>query len=158
MNFPAHPLAFIDGVGGPEMLLILVIVLMLFGGQKLPELARGLGKSMKEFKKAATGVEEEFKRALQEDEHRHTAANHTPVITSAQPVPALPSAADTPPASDPAASPDGTSTPAETIPPSPVETAAVAATPPPATIPVPAPAPVKPTPVVTAPRRGRADV
>lgn len=64
-------LAFIDGVGAPEMVLIFVVVLVLFGGQKLPEFARGLGKSIREFKKAAAGVEEEFKRALEEDERKH---------------------------------------------------------------------------------------
>ena len=40
------------GLGYQELLIILVIVLLLFGAQKLPELARGLGKSMSEFKKA----------------------------------------------------------------------------------------------------------
>ena len=40
------------GLGYQELLIILVIVLVLFGAQKLPELARGLGKSMSEFKKA----------------------------------------------------------------------------------------------------------
>lgn len=39
------------GMGSQELLLILVIVLVLFGGSKLPDLARSLGKSMKEFKK-----------------------------------------------------------------------------------------------------------
>ena len=39
------------GIGTQEMMLILVIILVLFGGSKLPELAKGLGKSMKEFKK-----------------------------------------------------------------------------------------------------------
>ena len=39
------------GLGYQELLIILVIVLLLFGAQKLPELARGLGKSMSEFKK-----------------------------------------------------------------------------------------------------------
>src|SRR5882757_8787524 len=63
-------LAFIEGLGGPEMVLILVIVLVLFGGEKLPDFARGLGKSIREFKKAASGVEEEFKRALEEDEQK----------------------------------------------------------------------------------------
>lgn len=63
-------LAFIDGLGAPEMMLIFVIVLVLFGGNKLPEFARGLGKSIREFKKAAAGVEEEFKRALEEDERK----------------------------------------------------------------------------------------
>lgn len=59
-------LAFIEGIGGPELLMIMFVVLLLFGGQKLPELAKGLGKSVREFKKAASGVEEEFKRAMAE--------------------------------------------------------------------------------------------
>jgi sec-independent protein translocase protein TatA len=40
------------GLGYQELMIILVIVLLLFGAQKLPELARGLGKSVSEFKKA----------------------------------------------------------------------------------------------------------
>ena len=40
------------GLGGQELLLILVIVLILFGAKKLPELAKGLGKGIKEFKKS----------------------------------------------------------------------------------------------------------
>ena len=74
MDFDFAALAFIDGLGAPEMVLIFVVVLVLFGGQKLPEFARGLGKSMREFKKAAAGVEEEFKRALEEDERKQAAA------------------------------------------------------------------------------------
>jgi TatA/E family protein of Tat protein translocase len=73
MDMVCASLAFIDGLGGPEMILIFVIVLVLFGGQKLPEFARGFGKSIREFKKAAAGVEEEFKRALEEDERKTTA-------------------------------------------------------------------------------------
>jgi sec-independent protein translocase protein TatA len=46
------------GLGYQELLVILVIVLVLFGGSKLPELARSLGSSMKEFKK---GVQESSK-------------------------------------------------------------------------------------------------
>jgi sec-independent protein translocase protein TatA len=41
------------GLSGGELLIILAIILLLFGGSKLPSLARGLGQSMKEFKKAA---------------------------------------------------------------------------------------------------------
>lgn len=56
--------AFIQGIGGPELLIILVIILLLFGAKKLPELAKGLGKSMKEFKKAAQEVQDDFQDAM----------------------------------------------------------------------------------------------
>jgi sec-independent protein translocase protein TatA len=52
------PLALF-GLGTPEMLLIFAIVILLFGAKKLPELAKGLGKSMKEFKKASNETDEE---------------------------------------------------------------------------------------------------
>jgi len=48
------------GVGMSELLVIFVVVLLLFGSKKLPELARGLGKSMREFKKAADDVKKEI--------------------------------------------------------------------------------------------------
>ncbi len=44
------PLAFIQGLGFPELLLILVIVVLLFGVRKLPELGRGLGEGIKNFR------------------------------------------------------------------------------------------------------------
>jgi TatA/E family protein of Tat protein translocase len=59
-------LAFIEGIGGPELLLIMFIILLLFGANRLPELAKGIGKSVREFKKAASGVEEEVRRAMEE--------------------------------------------------------------------------------------------
>lgn len=60
-----HPnFAFIQGIGGPELLIILVIILLLFGAKRLPELAKGLGKSMKEFKKATQDVQEDFREAM----------------------------------------------------------------------------------------------
>lgn len=59
--------AFIGGIGTQELLIILVIVLLLFGAKKLPELARGLGKSMQEFKKATREVEENFRDAMDDD-------------------------------------------------------------------------------------------
>ena len=47
------------GLGGQELWLILIIVLVLFGGAKLPALARGLGQSIKEFKKASKDEDDE---------------------------------------------------------------------------------------------------
>ena len=61
----AISIAFIEGVGGPELLMILLVTLLFFGSQRLPELARNLGKSIRDFKKAASGVEEEIKRAIE---------------------------------------------------------------------------------------------
>ena len=51
------------GIGGTELLIILGIILLLFGGTKLPSLARGLGQSVKEFKKASKDDTEEEKLA-----------------------------------------------------------------------------------------------
>jgi sec-independent protein translocase protein TatA len=51
-TFPSFIAGFL-GLGGPEVLLIFAVLLLLFGGSKLPELAKGLGKSIKEFKHAS---------------------------------------------------------------------------------------------------------
>ena len=61
-------IGFIGNIGTTELILILVVVLLLFGAKRLPELARGLGKSMNEFKKATREVEDNFRDAMQEDE------------------------------------------------------------------------------------------
>lgn len=53
--------AGVMGLGAPELIVILVILLVLFGGSKLPSLAKGLGQSVKEFKKAAKDEEPEHK-------------------------------------------------------------------------------------------------
>lgn len=45
------------GLGAPEIILILAVVLLLFGGKKIPELMRGLGKGVKEFKDASSEPE-----------------------------------------------------------------------------------------------------
>lgn len=56
-------LAFIGSLGGQEIIIIFLIVLLLFGAKKLPELARGIGKSMGEFKKAREDFEKEITTA-----------------------------------------------------------------------------------------------
>jgi sec-independent protein translocase protein TatA len=59
-------LAFLDVLGGSELLVIMFVVLLLFGADRMPGLARGIGKSLREFKKAASSVEEELRRAMDE--------------------------------------------------------------------------------------------
>lgn len=55
------PLAF-TAPGWPEILFILLIILVLFGAKRLPELARGLGQSLNEFKKARDEFDREVKK------------------------------------------------------------------------------------------------
>jgi sec-independent protein translocase protein TatA len=54
-------------MGGMELVLIFAVILLLFGAKKLPELAKGLGQGIKEFKKASNEVTEEFHRAADMD-------------------------------------------------------------------------------------------
>lgn len=51
----------LGGIGAQELLLILLIILLLFGARKIPEIARGLGKSVAEFKKGTKDMEDEIK-------------------------------------------------------------------------------------------------
>ena len=68
MSVPLTSLGFF-GIGDTEMLVIMVAILIFFGGQKMPELARGLGKALREFKRATSEVEREFKRVMDEVEN-----------------------------------------------------------------------------------------
>jgi sec-independent protein translocase protein TatA len=67
MSFAPISLAGIFGLGGPELMIILVIILLLFGGAKLPALAKGLGQSVKEFKKASKEASEDDKEEKKSD-------------------------------------------------------------------------------------------
>src|SRR6266536_6480676 len=62
-----NPMLAIFNLGGGEIILILAVVLILFGAKKLPELAKGLGQGIKEFKKATKEVTDEVQSAM--DEH-----------------------------------------------------------------------------------------
>ena len=53
------------GLGTGEILIILFIILLLFGAKKLPELAKGLGKGIKEFKKAKQDVTQEINKVTE---------------------------------------------------------------------------------------------
>jgi TatA/E family protein of Tat protein translocase len=57
-------------LSGPEVLVILVIALFVFGPQKLPELAKSLGKAMREFKKASEEIREGFEEEIRKVEER----------------------------------------------------------------------------------------
>ena len=57
-------------IGMPELLIILLVVLLLFGAKRLPELARGLGKGIREFKSATKQVEDEFKEIEKGEEKK----------------------------------------------------------------------------------------
>ncbi len=61
-----HP-SLLAMLGWPEIIGILVVVLVLFGAKKLPELARGLGQGLKEFKKATREVQDDLQRAIDEE-------------------------------------------------------------------------------------------
>ncbi len=57
-------LLFIGGLGGTEIVLILAVVLIFFGPKKIPELARGLGKGIREFKDATKEIKDEIGEGL----------------------------------------------------------------------------------------------
>lgn len=52
------------GLGTGEIIIILFIVLLLFGAKKLPELAKGLGRGVKEFKKASDNIKDEVNKSI----------------------------------------------------------------------------------------------
>jgi sec-independent protein translocase protein TatA len=55
-------IAVLGPIGGPEMFLIFMVLLLLFGAKKLPQLARGIGKSVGEFRKAREEFEDEIRK------------------------------------------------------------------------------------------------
>lgn len=61
------------GIGTQEILFIALIVLLLFGGKKIPELMKGLGKGVKSFKDGVNGIEESVKESTSIDEEKKDA-------------------------------------------------------------------------------------
>jgi sec-independent protein translocase protein TatA len=62
----ASILLFLNGLGGGELLLIGLAILLFFGGKKLPELMRGLGKGIREFQDAKNEVKDQINKELDE--------------------------------------------------------------------------------------------
>jgi sec-independent protein translocase protein TatA len=54
------------GVGAPEIVLIVLVVLLLFGGKKIPELMKGLGSGIREFNKAKNDVTDQIREGMKE--------------------------------------------------------------------------------------------
>ena len=52
--------------GGGEIIIVLLVVLLFFGSKKIPELARGLGRGMREFKEATSGVQREIEESMKD--------------------------------------------------------------------------------------------
>lgn len=64
------PLFLISLPGGTEWLIILFVVLLLFGGKKIPELMRGLGKGIREFNNARNNIETEIREGMREADRK----------------------------------------------------------------------------------------
>lgn len=63
-------LLFLGNLGTSELLLIFLVVLLLFGGSKVPELMRGLGKGIREFNNAKNSVEDEIRQGMRDAEKK----------------------------------------------------------------------------------------
>ena len=74
-----------DLFSGQHILLIALIVLLLFGGKKIPELMRGLGKGIREFKDAKDNVSREIEDHMNEDRKATTSSNSTVKTTTTSP-------------------------------------------------------------------------
>jgi sec-independent protein translocase protein TatA len=60
-------LAFLGGLGGPEILVIVLVLVLLFGAKKIPELARGMGRGIREFKDATKEIKNELDEGIKDE-------------------------------------------------------------------------------------------
>lgn len=74
----ANNLLFLGNMGVTEWVLILVVVLLLFGGKKIPELMRGLGRGIREFNDAKTNVKKEIEEGMSEKDTPSTTTTSHP--------------------------------------------------------------------------------
>ena len=55
-----------ENIGGPELLLILLVIFVFFGAKKIPEIAKGLGQGIREFRKATRDIKEEVNKEVKQ--------------------------------------------------------------------------------------------
>jgi len=72
-------------LGWNEILLILLVILLLFGGRKIPELMRGLGKGIREFNDAKDNVRREIQEGVTEKDRQSTTAGSSTTTSTQQP-------------------------------------------------------------------------
>ena len=63
-------LLFLGNLGAQEIILIAFVVLLLFGGKKIPEHMKGIGKGIRSFKEGVNGIEKDINDAVSEDEKK----------------------------------------------------------------------------------------
>lgn len=78
MLLSAQSLLFISMPGGSEWLLIVLAVLILFGGRKIPEFMRGIGRGIREFNDAKSNVKKEIEDGINEKDTSKSASSTTP--------------------------------------------------------------------------------
>jgi sec-independent protein translocase protein TatA len=82
------------GLGPFEMVLIFVVLLLLFGAKRLPELAQGMGKGIRDFKRAVNGLDESSMQQPNAQQNYLQSTPAPPQVTSAPAAPAQPVAAE----------------------------------------------------------------
>ena len=62
-----NTLGFIQNIGGGSLVLIILVIILLFGAKRIPELARGLGRGIREFKDATKEIQDDLDDSLKDD-------------------------------------------------------------------------------------------
>jgi sec-independent protein translocase protein TatA len=73
-----HPQLLMGMPNSGELIITLLIIVVLFGGKKIPELAKGLGKGIREFNEAKDGIKSEIESGMKDKEKIQTPNNTTP--------------------------------------------------------------------------------